>query len=55
MMWGSWLAFGPSGLVLTWLNDPRHLPPALVVIIGGTVTAVTFTAWKSSRGASTRQ
>jgi hypothetical protein len=44
--WGSLLAFGPPALALTWLNDPRHLPLALVVIIGGTVTAVTFTAWK---------
>jgi hypothetical protein len=46
IMWGSLLAFGPPALALTWLNDPRHLPLALIVIIGGTVAAVAFTALK---------
>jgi hypothetical protein len=48
VMWGSLLALGPLALVLTLLNDPRRLPLALVVIIGGTVTAVMVTALKVS-------
>ena len=47
VMWGFLLVLGPLALVLTLLNDPRHLPLALVVIIGGTVTAVMVTALKA--------
>ena len=47
VMWGFLLVLGPLALVLTLLNDPRHVPLALVVIIDGTVTAVMVTALKA--------
>ena len=47
VMWGFLLVLGPLALVLTLLNDPRHVPLALVVIIGGTVTAAMVTALKA--------
>jgi hypothetical protein len=46
IMWGALIVFGPPGLVLTLLRSPGQLPIALVVIIGGTAMAVTFTALK---------
>jgi hypothetical protein len=41
--WGFLLIFGLPGLVLAWLNDPRDLPIALTVVIGGTVIATALT------------
>jgi hypothetical protein len=46
IMWGSLIVFGPPGLVLTLLNDPVNLPIAFVVIVGGSITAVTVTVLK---------
>jgi len=43
VMWGFLLLAGLPGLVLTWVNDRRHLPIAVVVVISGIIVAMAVT------------
>jgi len=52
-MWSFLVVLGLPVLMLTSRNDPRNLPLALTVLIGGTAVAAVTTMYarKSARGA----